>query len=225
MAGSRGESWWQPPKQFEEYSVPDDVGDEHPPDAPAERVVDTKPRAVVEAEPRDPDEVDLEDHGTSAMGWTSPTGDVIAPDPGNRRFYVGVALILIATAIGVVVALSLGSSDGDGGDSTEPAVTTVPSEVRGATTIRPGVLSPTCAAEQQRLQDAEDTYQKGSVNGQYTDMTGLVNSGKLAAASTLFVITNEVAGTPPVASWAGFTADEYQDYLVLPIPDGPCDTT
>jgi hypothetical protein len=252
MAGSREESWWQAPKQFApareragdaDEPTWDDVEDE--PDTAQVMTAEVdedelfrEPAELDEESPEldeevperhealDHDEIELEDDPSSTppVGWTSPSGDVIPKESSNQRFFVGVALIVVATTIGVLFALTLGTSGDDGG-ALEPAVTSSPLDVRGATTIRPGGLSPICEAEQTRVQQAEEAYQRGSIAGQYTDMAGLVGSGKLAAPSTLFVITNEEVGEPAVVSFAGTSAREFADYLVLPIPDGPCDTT
>jgi hypothetical protein len=226
MAGSRGESWWQPPKQFDASpngGEPVWDEDDAPPVWDDPVIADAEDEPVVH-EPLE-DEVDLEPHHAGAsIGWTTPTGNVTAPDSGNRRFLAAVALIVVATAIGVLFALTLAPSDDDG-EAGEPTETTVPLAVEGATTSRPGELSPRCEAELTRVQEAERAYQRGSIHGQFTDMEGLVNSGKLAAPSTLFVVNNEVPGDPSVVTFAGISAREYADYLILPIPEGPCDTT
>src|SRR5262245_7176531 len=104
MAGSREESWWQPPKQFDAPVNGTDVAwdeDDVPPvwDSPAAPEVEPPP---VVHEPLE-DEVALEESShVATVGWTTPTGDLTPGSSGNRRFLVGIGLIVVATTIGVL---------------------------------------------------------------------------------------------------------------------------
>jgi hypothetical protein len=239
MAGTRSESWWQPPKDFDAPIDPEQVLDE----AAAPKNTKNKKKAAAgrsgdwdgwggRADRYDDErggrtkEVDADDADLVVpVGWTVPTGDVAPPDPSNRRFYLGVVLIALATAVGVLAALRLAPDDGK--DSRRSATsTTTPSAVRGETTVRqPGALSAACLDEKNRVQRAEQAYAGKDANHQYADMGGLVASGALTAPSSWFVIVNENLGTPPLAQVNGVALHEYEDFLVVPVPGGPCDTT
>src|SRR6476661_7849172 len=102
MAGSRGESWWQPPKDFDgrastddqpgselltedddEFEYVNDLGDDDEFDDVEDELEDDDDVAdeldhVGDEVDDDPLEVELEDdRATAPVGWTSPTGDVI----------------------------------------------------------------------------------------------------------------------------------------------------
>jgi hypothetical protein len=228
MAGTRSESWWQPPKDFEAPVDPEEVLGEA---ATAEQ--DDQEAAgwhgwggaAPQSDATERSATNGHDRGAEIpVGWTSPTGNVAKPEMGNRRFYLGVALIVAATAIGVAVALSLAPDDGP--DTGRSAATDTPTAVRGETTVRrPGALSTACLDEKSRIQRAEQTYQRRSTSHQYTDMSGLVSSRALAAPSSWFVVVNENPGTPPIVQVDGAVIQEFEDFLVVPVPGGPCDTT
>ena len=132
MAGTRSESWWQPPKDFEAPIDPEQVLDE----ATAAKNNTAKKQSAAattaggwdgwggrtegredtagsrrtrEADADDADDADL----VVPVGCTIPTGDVAPPDPSNRRFYFGVVLIAAATDVCVLAALRLAPADKD----------------------------------------------------------------------------------------------------------------
>jgi hypothetical protein len=169
------------------------------------------------------DEYPTEDTRSFA-GWTAPT-TTTTPKEGlsNRAFALGVVLIVLATLLGVAIALSFDSSN-DRSKDAPTSTSTAPTEVRSETTVRSSTED-ACDAEQARLEQAEFDYELGSTNHAYTDVHGLLESKKLDKAPTMLTITNARPANPPTVEWAGHVGKEFLDYEIHPIAGGPCDPT
>jgi hypothetical protein len=215
----------------------DDVIDEDLESDDLDAELDDVTNDIDEAEPDDFDVVDhnevddledLDEYPTvgtrSFAGWSVPTETVATPVAregiSNRAFALGIVLIVLATILGVAIALSFDSSNDRSKDAPTPT-TTARAEVRSETTVRSSTEA-ACNAEQARLEQAEFDYELGSTNHAYTDVHGLLESKKLDKAPTMLTITNARPANPPTVEWAGHVGKEFLDYEIHPIAGGPC---